>query len=215
MGKLNSEINLEYWNNIGVQKKFNNPNLILSELNHLPKSIKILDIGCGQGRTLVELKEKGYNNLYGVDYSKSMISSAGINLDSETNLFVSKGNSLPFEDNSFDAVLLFAVLNCVPNPEEEIEIVQESLRVLKAGGYLLVNDFVISSDQSKYQFNEDKFGKFGLFQIEDACYMRHTTPERVINMVEAATVIFEIVEVYQSMNGNPVAISSHIFKTLE
>ncbi|WP_456363555.1 class I SAM-dependent methyltransferase [Priestia aryabhattai] len=71
-----------------------------------------MDYGCGYGRTLSELKKQGYHNLYGVDFSKEMIKRAQLN-SGDIQYSVINSGLLRFADNSFDSVLLFAVLTCV------------------------------------------------------------------------------------------------------
>ncbi len=41
--------------------------------NYIQKNQSILDIGCGYGRTLHELSERGFTELYGIDFSQNMI----------------------------------------------------------------------------------------------------------------------------------------------
>lgn len=45
-------------------------------------------------------------------------------------------DSLPFQDNSLDAIHWGAAMHCVPNAEEAL---QEVCRALKPGGKLLIN----------------------------------------------------------------------------
>ena len=39
----------------------------------LDKNIKILDAGCGSGLAGIELKKRGFTNIYGVDFSQNML----------------------------------------------------------------------------------------------------------------------------------------------
>ncbi|XP_017878868.1 EEF1A lysine methyltransferase 2-like isoform X1 [Ceratina calcarata] len=45
---------------------------ITTQLN-LNKDDKIIDVGCGNGMTLIELAKKGFENLIGIDYSQKAI----------------------------------------------------------------------------------------------------------------------------------------------
>ena len=62
-----------YWNEIGVLKESTTSLDMDLFLQFVKKESRILDYGCGYGRTLSELLNNGYVNLYGVDISVSMI----------------------------------------------------------------------------------------------------------------------------------------------
>ncbi|KAF7281300.1 hypothetical protein GWI33_004882 [Rhynchophorus ferrugineus] len=42
-------------------------------IKHIPKTARIIDVGCGNGHTLIELANEGYTNLVGVDYSERAV----------------------------------------------------------------------------------------------------------------------------------------------
>jgi len=63
----------EYWNKAAANKEFTTPFQIKSFSQFVKKEDKILDVGCGYGRTLNELYSKGYKNLCGIDFSNKMI----------------------------------------------------------------------------------------------------------------------------------------------
>jgi len=64
-----------------VSSKFNNYLKWLKFVKDISFESKILDVGCGSGELLTELKELGFNNLYGVDlYIDSTKNEAGINI---------------------------------------------------------------------------------------------------------------------------------------
>nr|XP_031841168.1 EEF1A lysine methyltransferase 2 isoform X2 [Nomia melanderi] len=46
---------------------------ITTKLKLTKEDDKIIDIGCGNGMTLVELANKGFTNLFGIDYSQKAI----------------------------------------------------------------------------------------------------------------------------------------------
>lgn len=107
----------------------------LSEL----RNPTLLDIGCGTGsflRAIEDLVEKAQ----GVDLSAGMVAHAQKRSTTNEKLSFSKidGPSLPFADDSFDAVtsvLSFRYLDWDP-------IIAEVLRVLKPGGRLFIIDMV-------------------------------------------------------------------------
>ena len=91
------------------------------------KGQRILDIGCGTGISLAPLLEKGLS-LTGIDPSPYMLDVADKRLGNRVDLHRGMAEDLPFEDNSFDAALLFTSLEFTDRPAKAIE---EACRVAK------------------------------------------------------------------------------------
>ena len=62
----------EYWNKVANEKTFSTPFQLDIYKKYVNEDSRILDIGCGYGRTLEELQKSGYNNLIGIDFSKKV-----------------------------------------------------------------------------------------------------------------------------------------------
>ncbi len=90
---------------------------------------KILDLGCATGDYCLELGKLGYD-CTGADVNADYVAAAR---KKSVNAVLLTGERLPFEDNSFDTVLLFEVLEHVPVPEA---LLLEARRV--SAGNLLV-----------------------------------------------------------------------------
>lgn len=93
---------------------------------------RILDIGCGAGLLMKELREKGYA-VQGVDYSDLAVAychSKGL-----TDVRQGSATSLPFADNSLDVVLLLDVLEHI---QDDKAAIAEARRVLKTNGLIIV-----------------------------------------------------------------------------
>ncbi len=111
----------------------------VSTLNALAGGLEgkeVLDVGCGDGGFIVALK-KEYKTvgIKGCDLSADNIAMADLRgekfgLDPET-FCLNDVTGLPFDDNSFDVVVMFDVLEHVSNPHE---ILSEISRVLRSGG---------------------------------------------------------------------------------
>ena len=78
-------------------------NVILKLLKRTDKSAKILDIGCGGGPLLLDLKAAGFTNVYGLDFSEEAVAKCverGL-----SNVYVMDGHSPKFEPESFDIII--------------------------------------------------------------------------------------------------------------
>ncbi len=95
-------------------------------LDSLPKGTKILDAGCGEGVLVEEYLAKGYTV-------------QGIDLNYESGI-VRRGDilNMPFEDKSFDVVLLLDVFEHLAFIDQ-LKALKEIQRVLSGGGYLLAS----------------------------------------------------------------------------
>jgi len=103
---------------------------------YLPFEKKILDLGCGAGRTTFGLYELGYQDLTGLDISPDMINEAKkhrLNQKANIPFIVGDAGNLPFNDQSFDGCLFpFNGLMQVPTRELRIIVLKEIHRILKS-----------------------------------------------------------------------------------
>src|SRR5688572_4925259 len=98
------------------------------------------DLGCGTGQ-LTESIAPFVSRVIAIDDSAAMLAAARRRLASMQNVDIRSGRleSLPIEDGSLDAALLFLVVHYVPEPETAIA---EAYRTLKPGGRLLIVDMM-------------------------------------------------------------------------
>lgn len=165
-----------YWNNVGRKKTFAHP-LLLSELEkYVNRGSPILDYGCGYGRTIRYLHERGFSSLFGIDYSSKMIERA-----KAENAFAryekNSGSEIAYPAETFDAILLLGVLTCNPRSKDQARLFQELKRALKPGGILYLSDFLINHgdgrNRARYRRFEPKYRCYGVFELEDGGIMRH------------------------------------------
>lgn len=101
----------------------------------------LLDIGTGTGRMLQVLSER-VGVAVGVDQSRDMLAVARTNLSApryrNCNVRQADMYQLPFDDRSFDLVVLHMVLHFADEPADAI---REAARVLRPGGAFVVVDF--------------------------------------------------------------------------
>ena len=93
---------------------------------------RLLDVGCGTGHHLAELRQRGFE-VAGVDGSADMLRYAQA-LNPTADLRQADVESLPFPDASFDLVVCIEVLRYLPDASR---CLQEMARVLKPGGVCL------------------------------------------------------------------------------
>jgi ubiquinone/menaquinone biosynthesis C-methylase UbiE len=106
--------------------------------------VKLLELGCGPGANMWYAAREGFS-VYGIDGSETGIRRARERLDAECagwqgELRVGDFSSLPYPDESFDAVLDEAAIYC-NGFEQSQAIYREAWRVLKPSGRLYSRTF--------------------------------------------------------------------------
>jgi len=197
-----------FWDQAAAAKEFTHPLDHLRLRRALALDAAILDYGCGQGRICGQLAQLGYQNLLGVDFSEQMIRTAKAR-NPDLSFSVVDGRGLPYANGTFDAVLLIAVLTCIPSDAAQRSLIAELSRVLRPGGLLLVSDYPLQTDernQGRYELFADQFGNYGTFRLSDGAVVRHHRREW-FNELLAGYSIEETVELdAKTMNGNPAHI---------
>ena len=104
--------------------------------------VKLLDIGCGTGRTLHQLAiAHPRMRLHGADLSPPYIKKARERLAAvdELTLAVENGEALPWADATFDAVTSVYMFHELPRNARR-NVMREMLRVLRPGGIVVLED---------------------------------------------------------------------------
>jgi ubiquinone/menaquinone biosynthesis C-methylase UbiE len=98
----------------------------------------VLDIGCGQGNLVKAMIDAGYK-AFGID--KDTLIEEAINKpgsrDLRKSLFTGKAEKIPFEDGTFDFLVLFASFHHIPQDKMK-KAFTECKRVLTPKGRLLI-----------------------------------------------------------------------------
>ena len=200
---------LAYWDSAGPRKVFGHPLNRERVRQWLPYESRILDFGCGYGRSLGELSHAGYRNLIGFDFSPAMIAAARERFPQIEFAVVqpsSTSASIPLPDASVDGALLFSVLTCVPTDDGQRALVAELHRVMRPGGLLYISDLWLQSDErnlTRYARDEAKYGKYGVFDLPEGVTVRHHDPAWIATLTsDFEQVALDEIHVL-TMNQNP------------
>jgi SAM-dependent methyltransferase len=195
----------EYWDQVGPTKPFAHPVNVPKVGRWLERNSRILDYGCGYGRALGVLKSEGFENLVGFDPAPSMIRSARDRYPSIQFDVLKDFRSVPLEDASVDAVLLFAVLTSVPGDRAQRDIIDEITRVLRPAGLLYISDMWLQTDErnlERYDRGARKYGVYGVFDLPEGVTVRHHDRKWIESMLHRYELLaLDELEV-QTMNGH-------------
>ncbi len=194
----------KYWNDVAEKKEFTTDFQMHEFEKYVERDLLILDVGCGYGRTLNELQENGYKKLIGVDFSNAMIEK-GNRLFPKLDLRVMESKLIDMPDESCDAVILVAVLTCIIDDEEQLNLLREIKRVLKRDGIIYINDFLLNTDErnlNRYKEFADKFNTYGVFELPEGAIVRHHSTDWVKESTKEFTELSFQEVVYTTMNGN-------------
>jgi SAM-dependent methyltransferase len=197
-----------YWDGVAFEKAFTHPLDIALFQRYVPKGGRILDVGCGYGRTCAELSRAGFARVIGIDPSPRMIE-RGRRQHPELDLRVLEEGPLPFRSGGFDAALLLAVLTCIPTDGGQQRLMAEIFRVMKPGGHLLVSDYPLQTDsrnRDRYERFHRKYGTFGVFEIEDGAVVRHHDLSWIAELLSPFQAIARETVSARTMNGNDATI---------
>jgi ubiquinone/menaquinone biosynthesis C-methylase UbiE len=146
------------------------------EVNKLGKKAKILDVGCGTGDQVLELRKKGFD-VVGVEPAKNMRMHAEKRLPKG---IIKSGSllKLPFPDKSFDFVYALEVFRYFDS-EDNLKGLREVYRILKPKGVFFatfvnknaLDGFYILTNLRR--FNEKVFGR------EMLCHTEFETPKKL------------------------------------
>jgi ubiquinone/menaquinone biosynthesis C-methylase UbiE len=123
--------------------------------------LRILDVGCGTGRTLAQIASAVPGQQYfGVDLSPWYVECARRNLARvpEVTLLADNAEKLPFRDEHFDVVTSTYLFHELPRRARR-RVAAELARVLRPGGLLVIEDSAQRAEASDLAFFLEAFSK--------------------------------------------------------
>jgi ubiquinone/menaquinone biosynthesis C-methylase UbiE len=194
-----------YWDRVAQEKRFSHPLRVDWLVKHLKSPLAgILDYGCGYGRTLAELSRANYRNVVGTDFSEAMLRRARHEVP-DSKLVRNNGSALPIKSESFDAVLLFAVLTCIPIDNDQQVLLREVERVLRPGGLVYISDLLVNDDlrnRKRYEQFAQRFNCYGVFELPEGVVVRHHRKEWIEQLLSSFEQLENEPFTVTTMNGN-------------
>lgn len=214
MSDINNQV--DYWNGVAWKKEFTHTVDLALLRESLPLDSRILDFGCGYGRVCSELVQAGYRDVVGVDSSAEMIRRGRDQYPGLT-LEALEASRLHYPASSFDAILLVAVLTCVPENQGQQSLMAALTALLRPRGLIYISDYLLQSDernQQRYQQHVSEFGTYGVFRLPEGAIVRHHSREWMGTLTRA----FETLDVAEvdafTMNGHAVKALRYVGRKL-
>lgn len=203
---------VRYWDGVAGEKRFRHPLRLAWLTRQIRPTARILDFGCGCGRTLADLMCAGYENVIGVDFSFRMLACCRSQLP-DVRLAQNYEQTIPLQTHSVDLALLFAVLTCIPRNEDQRDLLREIKRVLRPGGVLYISDLLLNRDPrnlERYKRYAEEYGTYGTFELPDGGVVRHHRKEWIGELTASfGQLEFETFEV-TTMNRNKSAAFQYL-----
>ena len=152
---------------------------VKSFVGDLPSGSKVLDIGCGRGVMLRALLDLGHE-AHGVEITPEAASGADPGAQIRIAPELAKAG---YEENAFDAVIMWHVLEHLPHPEQTLV---EIRRILRPGGRLILAVPNFGSLQSQRTAND-------WFHLDLPRHLYHFTPETLQRLLASNEFHYESV----------------------
>lgn len=183
MKSLQDQINFynNYWSefshfgNYKIYRIINILEILVLVKKKIGKAPEILDLGCGDARTVAIWNEIGPST--GLDLSVEAIENAKKRYPF-LNLYSGNATKTAFEDKSFDVVISQEVIEHI---EEQITYIRECHRLLRENGCLIL------TTPNKYYFDRRKGGNYSRQPIENI-----VTPRELKHLVSQYFTVIEL-----------------------
>jgi SAM-dependent methyltransferase len=159
------------------------------------------------------LHQQGFHAVEGVDLAPNLIARAREQWPDILFSVLAEPPRLDLADESIDAVLLFAVLTCIPTGTGQLELIEELRRVLRPGALLYISDICLQQDErnrARYDTFAAQYGVYGVFETGDGAVCRHHEPDWLHSLLTGFDLITTREIHADTMNGHPVQITQFL-----
>lgn len=111
------------------------------------------------------------------------------------------------EKNSFDAVVLLGVFTCIAEDKQQIELIENILKLLKKGGIIYISDFLLNNDErnvnryNKLQNMYDGYS-YGVFELNEGLLFRHHSYEWICKLLSPFKKLYYQEKKYKTLNNH-------------
>jgi 2-polyprenyl-3-methyl-5-hydroxy-6-metoxy-1,4-benzoquinol methylase len=149
------------WERLHSLEELGRYSILAGYVRHLGPRLKILDVGCGNGAMMEELRSQGHSYV-GCDLALPAVQRAQATATDSDAFVIAQAKELPFRPRTFDAVICSEVLSYLPDVPAAVEAM---IAVLAPDGHLLVSLF-------------DAFGR-----PDSGCWKHVLSATNVVDMV--------------------------------
>jgi demethylmenaquinone methyltransferase / 2-methoxy-6-polyprenyl-1,4-benzoquinol methylase len=109
---------------------------------------RVLDVACGTGAVIREIRSRFGSSVVGVDQSREMLAIARARVDEEVELVEASAEELPFDDAAFDGLTFTYLLRYVDDPTATM---RELARVVRPGRHVAMLEFHVPQNPAVRQ----------------------------------------------------------------
>ena len=141
---MNNKTNIDYWENLLQILPESYKKWFEEEKKYLQKIItfdaKVLEIGCGNGRSIFDVLSKT-KNITGIDHDDKAVTDAKNNFSRYSSIKIFKADAvqLPFSNEEFDFVICMTTF--ANFADKKFKALEEMSRVLKDSGKIIISVF--------------------------------------------------------------------------
>jgi len=124
---------------------------------YLKHNSRILDVGCGTGRLMINLSRGDRLGIYGCDNSMGMLKNAPER--SKMHIACCISDHLSYKADTFDAVVSVAVFHHLYSETIALQTIREMIRVVKKGGKVIIWDANFLNPYWRFLFKRIPYDK--------------------------------------------------------